>query len=414
MGKNILFISYYSPPNRTVASNRIYNIIEQLIEHGHSITLITPDIKYFKNIDKKYLNFPNLRVEYTGYFLYSISGESGKIISRALSKILRILGIEPCIGWMVSLIQKYIGINKDTYFDFVFISGGPFISFIPLLLLDNIYKNKINFILDYRDLWTDNPHNTIIYPIRFLFEKIEKKLLKKAKCIFAVSPSIKDILIKKYLIDSNKVYVLTNGFNIKDFNIGTGLSTNKKNKVFNIVYAGTFYKDLGEIDPVFSALKELKNKYRYDFIFDYYGSQENYVKEKGKIYGLLDNIRCYGLRDRDEVLNAIVNADCALVIINSSKYNDDEKRGIITGKLFECIALNPNTLVIAPEDSDVNIILSDIGYDKSIYGLDIDGIINRIKYYINNPRRSVNKEAILKYSWNVLGDQLNDYITKCI
>ncbi len=400
MKREILFISYYSPFIRTVASIRIENMIRQLIKHNWNVTLLSPDEKYFHNIDDK-INIENLNIIRTSFITKLLSGiekenKALEYLSRGLSKLSRTIGFEPETGWLYDILNYYKKYAMNI--NFAICSGGPFVSFIAAYLIKKYINPEFKYMLDYRDLWNGNPHNRYT-----LFSHIESKILKNASGIFAVSPSMVQIL-SRY---NDKCYLITNGFNKKDIE---NIITEKRSEITNnLVYAGTFYKDLRTIDPLFRSIKLLKEE-GIDIIFDFYGSQVEYVKNKGKIYGISGNIRCFGNRHRNEVLRALFEAMGVVVIINSNKESNLFQDTIITGKIFECIALNRNVLVIAPKSSDSNKILEEIGYEKAIPGNEILQINNRIKFYMNNRERIIDYNLIKKYEWDSIGSSLNQYL----
>jgi hypothetical protein len=91
--------------------------------------------------------------------------------------------------------------------DLVFASGPPFGSFEVGRQIAR--RLKRSYVLDYRDLWSANPHATRVPGRRTI--RLEQELLAGCAAAIAISPSLARSLETQFGV-AGKVHVVTNGF----------------------------------------------------------------------------------------------------------------------------------------------------------------------------------------------------------
>ena len=106
------------------------------------------------------------------------------------------------------------------------------------------------WIADFRDLWTQDITTMRPRDLQFLQVPLEKRTLRRADMLIAVSDPWADRLRKRYR--SHEIATIPNGFDPDDFFPRPDLT-----RKFTITYAGVLYQ--GQRDPtvLFAALREL-------------------------------------------------------------------------------------------------------------------------------------------------------------
>lgn len=222
--------------------------------------------------------------------------------------------------------------------DLIYTSFPPFSSAITGYWLKK--KTGIPWVVDYRDLWTDDVlREWIPKPRRWFEKKIEQKLIKHADAVIAVSEQKTDFLKSLVPHNTQQWHTITNGYDTEAF--ADLLSTPwQPNEHIDLVYTGRLFKNrqgytlvhaLGEIK---SKDPELADKARIHF---YGGISEEIQNEYNRLldqYDLWEHFIFHGDVDFETSKKVQVEADYLLLIVDTGKTAD----GVIPGKLFEYVA----------------------------------------------------------------------------
>jgi glycosyltransferase involved in cell wall biosynthesis len=193
-------------------STRSYEFAKALIEMGHKVEIITsyrdfrPSKKWFQT-------------EYSGIKIHWLP----LIYSNYTSYFRRIT------IFFVFAFKAYVKIKKIKG-DIIYASSTPLSAGIPAILTS--IKNQIPMIFEVRDLWPDVPIAMKILknPIIIFFAKMLEKVLYKISCsIVALSPEMKDGIIKKK-IDSKKIATIPNSSDLEKFRFNEKLAFNFRNE----------------------------------------------------------------------------------------------------------------------------------------------------------------------------------------
>ena len=148
--------------------------------------------------------------------------------------------------WFIFLSDKrkvyYEALNysKKVNIDLILATGEPFILHKFAYLISK--KNKIPFIIDYRDGWTTRDDNIKLEgPKKWLndyfFRPFEKKYLKNASCAITSNPF--ELPKIKKISPETKMFNVYNGYVKSEVNLGKGVR--QLSDCFRIGYAGTIY-----------------------------------------------------------------------------------------------------------------------------------------------------------------------------
>jgi glycosyltransferase involved in cell wall biosynthesis len=113
--------------------------------------------------------------------------------------------------WPFIYFRKAKKIIKKENISIVYTSSAPYSSMLLGFFLQK--KNKIKWVADLRDPYTDAYAWSFPSKIHWLFSKwIEKWLLTKPDILIVNTPEVKNLYLKKYKFDESKIRVITNGY----------------------------------------------------------------------------------------------------------------------------------------------------------------------------------------------------------
>ena len=365
----LLFITYYFPPLRQVACLRTSNIVKHLKNQGWEVSVITPSpalwnsdskdeydeklsgmgVKFLHTQCRRKLLLPHGQIQLVSFWTTFI----GKKLKSLIRSIARAMRVDKMSGWYPEVKKAAIAI-KPGDFDIVMASGNPYGAF--QCAADIAHQIKCPVVFDYRDLWSGNPHMRASKKFRD-FDK-EKKLLNKCDAVTVVSPSMKQSIEEMFGI-KNKVHIIPNGYDIDEY---AHIEATEFDHIA-IVYAGQFIAPNSTPEPIMKAMDLLNNDDTLPtWKFHYMGPSGETVNDQIKQYGLENRYTYHGDVSREKCLGNIKGASLAIVITSVKKEASLAEKGIITGKVFEPMALEIPILAIAPEGSDVERVIKGSGW----------------------------------------------------
>lgn len=263
------------------------------------------------------------------------------------------------IFWKDQLLEKCRQIINEKKIKNLIVTGAPF----RLTYYASQLKKEmpgLNFIVDFRDLWTaDTANSSFSYlsPQRQAFEiKAEKETLQQADTVITVAGKMADYFHS--VSDHPKYVVLPNGYDDDDLkNIE---SQEKKDNKLNLIFAGTLYPNLENVlFPFIDALALLKErksplyeKMNYRFIGHAPARYINYVSAKG-----IETVNFYTPLPLAEVQQEIAWADASMLFLN------DVYSFSLSTKFCEYIAQKKKIVVFSNKGETVEYVLkNNLGY----------------------------------------------------
>jgi hypothetical protein len=424
--KKLLVIAnlYHSSP-------RIPGIMTYLTDYGWDITIITTQLE--KDICDK-LGFPRefqskvriIEAKYRGdsFWLFRKvlkffgfkSGESmvEQIKQRARKTIHRTL-IDVAVHWVHTFgaypdtetlwyrpaLKAIKELLKTEHFDAILSSTPHPTSHIIACEINRIYK--IPWTAEFRDPWTRNHNYTHWVVRRYFEERLERKTIKNAKRLIAVTPLSIDRLKELHKQPMDLIY---NGFDPENVNGNQDIILPK----FTMTYTGLIYLGKQNPDIFLEALKNLINEGQIDrnkIEVSFYGQWLNHLDIKVADLGLSDIVKQYGVLPRKDAWEKQINTHVLLLF----NWEDISQRGVHPSKLFEyMIARRP---IIATggyygDHIEDKIKRTNIG----LYAPSIDDIeVAIMKYYhqyikYGNTRWEGNIAEINQYSYKELANKV--------
>ncbi|HOU85884.1 MAG TPA: glycosyltransferase [Spirochaetota bacterium] len=351
----ILIVSTYFPPANSIASLRPYSWAKWWSKAGHDVTVLTTEKEMRSNDFKLSCNgFKILTGTVENRLYKDTSFNFKRRVIKRFESFLRfffndILNGKGCFGtcrfpdfhdfWAKKSINFVINDN----WDLVISTGGPYsVHFVGYAIKKN--NPSVKWIVDWRDLWTKNHLFEGFILFRWYERYLEKKFHHTADLITTVSEPLSETL---RTMTSTPVLTITNGFDADDF-ADIVKRPRKINKKFTITYTGSIYRAYQNPEPLFEAVKNLKDKKiitKNDLKIVFAGSPTANMMDTAESYGISDFFSYAGFLPREEVLKMQYDADALLFL----EYNNPEVKGVLTGKIFEYLYLGREIWAIGIE-----------------------------------------------------------------
>ncbi len=310
--------------------------------------------------------------------------------------------------FVASILSIYMSIFQK--FDCVITSGPPHVSHIVGLFMKRM--SHIRWIMDYRDLWLDDPIQSPQYGYqRKLFESLERQAVKNCDAVVTVSPSWMNQLADKYrdVKDKSRFHMIRNGHNIG----GKIVSSSKKAKERLHIHSNGTPQFLSRTTHLLDALFRLKSSGIYDGclpLVTFTGINDSIRQEiqKRRLEGVVQDVKPMTYQ---ESIEYSMKADVLLVIVNN---DHPARRGTIPAKTYEAIGLRKHIFAIIPPRSDVRNLLDEYGNATICNVDDEDDILqclvtlleSRDKWLERDVTVNTNETLIFKYSRRMQAEQL--------
>ncbi len=409
----VLFLAYHFPPNiSSVAGVRGGNIALELAKNGWLVKVITPAAAILSKVDpigQPLPSHPNLEIIETGHDFPELAhwwvkerpGRFFKVAGKLGRGFCQALDFDYALGW-IRHVKEAANAFKKGDIDLVLTTGSPYMTFNLAAQL----ASSLNcpYVLDYRDLWTNDPHHFVKKP--WIIHE-EKRLLAEAGAVVIVSNGFKEKLAQTTGI--NKITVITNGYDSK-------LLNSIEPKSFSepaFVYTGRFMPPLSTPLPIMAALAKLQQLApEKPWKFHYYGQNGEIVEKAAQKYGLQSRVINHNIADRKECLAATKGARGSFVSISEKRWADTAERGIITGKIFEPLGLNTPVIAITPHDSEVAHIVQNTNGGRAFWAGEIAEMAAYLKELLSTDIKPQSHSTA--YSWQELGKRYSNLLKEVI
>ena len=252
--RQVLIIAYYFPPMGLSGVQRTLKFVKYLPEyHWKPIVLTTGATNYYafdetlledikKNTEiyrteKDPFQFRKNKVNK----LVNYPSRIKQILFRWISQA--VLIPDSRIGWKkyaVELGSKIIEENPNI--KIIYATAPPYTDFLVAKELS--LKYDIPFVVDYRDLWADNPYfysATRFHKTKTI--KLETEVLRFAQKAFVITRTLKEKMLKRYkFLSHSDVGILPHGFDKEDFLPFEHIKPAPEK--FTITHSGVFSDDI--------------------------------------------------------------------------------------------------------------------------------------------------------------------------
>jgi hypothetical protein len=417
----ILLIAYSFPPLIDAQSFRWYYLSNALAELGIKISIITikhpvedkPSWNFHKNMEV-FRIYPG-PIEFFALRAKSdigVDGRGNRELRRSVKfKMMKssYWGVRNFVGNLLPgdiktewfpFASKFIKENIDIRkYDYLITSHEPWVDSLLGLYLKK-RNPKIRWIADFGD-----PYVAIYTPRHKLrFESyFEKLIYENASVLIFTNSKIIDHLLNKYhFLENKKLWVIEQGFSYR-LSVGRDKIGNK-NKIFTLIYTGTFYRDFRNPSNLIKALSML------DFNYKFYlaGRNEKFIRDfkilgdHFEFLGLVNHFSVLKLQKESDVLVHLANKDSSLQI---------------PGKFYEYLGALKPILAINDDTKDpTRKVVEELkcGVACADEPLEIKNSIKLLhsKWEGNENICELNVEDLYEYSWERKAERIYENLTK--
>ena len=320
--KNIWFINEHDAPPEFEKTRRRYDMCKYLLRLGkYKLHIICG--AFLHGTQNKYTYGKNQKknVNIDGVDVHILKGV------KYSSNIKRIFSM---LIFMLRVI--FFKFPKDNKPEIIYASSPHLFAALGALILAK--KNKAKYILEIRDLWPETwvqmkiiKKNGIIHKF---FLKLEKYLYKKADRIIFLGENFNYIL--SLGIDKNKIYTVSNGVDLEEFDKNMNSPIKLDIEKFNITYTGAV-GIANNLDELLDLAKLIDND---AIIFNIvgHGPLKEHLKNRVEKEKIL-NVKFYEPIDKIFVPSLLKSSDILIVLLlNIDLY----KVGMSLNKVFEYLA----------------------------------------------------------------------------
>lgn len=370
MCKKVLIISYYWPPAGGPGVQRWLKFTKYLPEFGIEPHVYIPENPSYPILDPSLVDEINPKIKiikkpiWEPYRLaekltkknkdfkagqFETSKKQG-ILSRVSVFIrgnffipdARMFWIKPSTKFLEKYMNEY---DIDT----LVTTGPPHSMHLIGLGLKQIKKDKIKWIADFRDPWTQISYYSQLKLTQRSDQKhkeMEKEVFQNADLILSTSYTDKENFKK---LGAKNVECITNGF---DSEVNRA---DEPPSVFTISYVGML-ETLRNPTNLWKVLAELildNPTFASQFCLKLVGKISDSIIEELNNSALKNNWVNIGYLPHVESIKEMNNSNLLLL----TNFNNIKSKGIIPGKLFEYLATGKTILSIGPQNADVEKIL---------------------------------------------------------
>ncbi len=412
----LLIITYYWPPSGGAGVQRWLKMAKYLAQIGHEVHVVTvnPEVATYPHRDESLpqelegvtVHRTDTREPYRYYAMLS----GGKIPSAGfanegtgtkagpLNRLARFVRgnlylPDPRKGWNPFAERKALELIDSHGIDTVITTSPPHST--QLIGLSLKKQRNIRWLVDMRDPWTGIYYADELRQTAWARQRnldMECEVLSTADCILTVSEQLKRDFMKLHpALGEGKISVIPNGFDPDDFTEKIPLDTE-----FTIGYMGTITPKY-DISGLLRALGSMEGKLRLRFI----GEVPGEIKQQLEATGHSCEFTSY--LPHDEAIRRAGGCAMLLLVIPRTAGNE----GIVTGKLFEYLALGRPILGIGPVNGDAAAILAETGAGRMFSYEESDGVCHFIERKQMVPYSSDTGKSA-RYSRKYLSKQLSD------
>lgn len=388
--KKVLVLTYYWPPSGGPGVQRILNFCNYLPEFGWQPIVITPRNGTYPVKDEslvKQIN-PSLKIHTTQtlevFALYNLlkTGKATKESPVGMSDVIDSASFfqklsnyiranffvpDPRIGWNRFAVAEAARVIRSGEVDAVITTGPPQSTHLIGLKLKK--KFKLPWVADLRDPWVNIFYNR--YLLRTAKSKrkdqrYENQVLATADRITVVSTG----LIEEFSDRAKDITLIYNGYHSADFDHVVPKEMAKD--TFHLGYVGSFKPSQNNHNlwKAIAALIRENEDFAKSFALVFVGKAGEGLTRTLSEFGLEKYVQMVGYVGHNEAISYMAGLQSQLFIIPEV---DDNKK-IITGKLYEYMAVQNQIFSLGPVDGEAAVLLKEFGHDPMLAYQNLEGM----------------------------------------
>ncbi len=368
--KDILFLTYYLPPIRSVGVRRNYLVMEHLAFHFDHVFAITTSNRHRLPIENQLLDFVEIHeactIDYrtvSTWFkkerahVHFSEGSKSTWLGQFLVKLNRSFPFNLLWGegGLVYIIHSFfiaIKLIRHNNISHIYSSLLPYSDHAVAHLL-KIFYPKIFWIADFRDLHVE-PHYDIVF-WRTFQHWCNRQILKRADLVTTVSEGLAQHLRAYHpnvYVFQNGIAPISKGVLSDSINGQKTLSDHNFPSKFTICYTGSLFGDDRNPSLILSILKELVTEGLFkttNFQFVYAGKDTKLWLDWVRRYDLTPFFTSHGMVSLEEAKQLQRTSHINLLLTSATP----EWTGVMTGKFYEYLAAQQPVIVLINGTQDI-------------------------------------------------------------
>jgi glycosyltransferase involved in cell wall biosynthesis len=353
----IILVSRHFAPDPSIGAVRPSNLAYYLSQFGHKVLCVTEDCgveadgEWFRSIQilrvksRKFKSQnPNSmqQKQMVSTIQPDVRNQSRteKWARRTARQLIHVLDEFEWSQLVYKKLTETVSIND---FDCVLTSFGP----ISSVLIGQRVK-KLNPDITWVSDMRDTMYSCFLQQWRrLLYLSIEKKMVRQANMITAVSNAIGNkykTLCKRFTGHEGLVYVIENGYE----ELTQAISPPPQDGILRIGYTGSMYGQQRRMDALFEAIEELDQQggEAQSIEVHYAGPHGDNVQAQAEKANVEKHLICHGSLPKNEAYALQESCDILCVI----SWNTKSEQGILTGKFAEYLRLRRPILSLVSGD----------------------------------------------------------------
>ena len=323
--KHLVLVTTWFPPTNGVAVNRMDAFVKYFDKSKMDVSVITLKKDVASLSFEKMYDADVYRLSNNSFFKLAEFNKGHSRLTHiakvAWNYFVRTISKYPLSNWMKQVNKQLLQLHKEKPIDIVLTSSAPTESHLSVFSFLETHPT-IKWIADCRDELSLNPH--LNHSAKRLNRSVEDYINKRASILTTVShPIVADF---QKLCPAVLVQEIKNGHQI----VLPEISDYHFNKVFTIVYAGTFY-GARKPDNFFKGLENFitKGENLRNVHVRFIGTPKNfnYLSDKNILIEFIE--QC----SYSDACKFQMEADANLLILPKL-----EAKGVYSGKLFDYLA----------------------------------------------------------------------------
>jgi len=272
----------------------------------------------------------------------------------------------PGVDWIPPLRHALARIPDTEPVRLVLATGPPFIPFVTAIRW--AAARRAPAILDYRDLWTRNPHGRYPSIARTLVSRwLEQPANRDATLMTTVSDGCRaalvsngDVPVRVLYNSPDQTYLDHYRRVVSDWRARRVTPSERARGRVRVVFAGQVYRACTFV-PVLKALAAMPPPVADQIEVHYYGDASLVALREFEQYGCSRLLTDHGKVSKDDSLRAMLDADLLLSLIHTDRVSSDPAvTGHMSTKIYDYFLSGIPILNIGPVNAEVNVLAAKI------------------------------------------------------
>ena len=372
-----VLVAQFFPPQNAVAAQRAVRLARALLDRYARVYVVCLDTRELSpsfvdfEIGRDVLEDPRLIRLVSSPVLkrYGYGARGGSIVQSVLGGIATRLLCGFGVDWIPAVGRSLRSISTTENVRVVIATGPPFIPFGVTAAW--AARRSVPLILDYRDLWTANPHAPWARITRVLVNRLfERRVNRRAAALSTVSQGCKTMLQQDTA--EVPVHVLYNapdheylayfGEVANDVAASRSAARDAGSQPLRIVFTGQVYQGC-TFAPLLRAMATLPPDVSRRTELHYYGASSALAQREFAQFGLSPCLVDHGQVSKAQSVRAICGADLLLSLIHTDRIaRNPAVAGHMSTKVYDYLLSGKPILNIGPVNAETTEFASRVGY----------------------------------------------------